>query len=187
MTASPRVHGPALVGVGLTLVVVGLLPRSPSAGPQPAAVSPAPPPTAAPAAAPAPPPSPPEERDATPQPQVEPDVVGFYATFAAAVRRGDAATLHELLHPLVRERYGSGQCRSYLAGVSDPGFDVEVVGSPVPERWVWELDGRRTEVPDAVAVAIRVSAGGADAGQVAHLAPSDGGLRWFTDCGEPVP
>lgn len=205
MTRSSQVHGPALIGLGLTLVVAGLLPVLAGEGPEPAAADvvasePAPEPSTDPNGQPTATPSLPPTRAAepaspTPTASEEPpeaaavteaDVVDFYARLTSALQASDVATLFDLLHPAVLERYGDEQCRSYLAGAGDETLDIEVLGSAPPEPWTWELDGASTEIDPAIAVDIRLSAGEASVEQEAHLAVADGRMRWFTDCGDPV-
>jgi hypothetical protein len=51
----------------------------------------------------------------------------------------------------------------------------------------YETDGVTTEIPDAWSLQIDVELGGSPAQVTMHVRPAeDGGLRWFTDCGEPV-
>lgn len=213
MSPSAHVHGPALLGLGCTLVLVGLAPALTDAAPAaveaaaPASaseseseptVAPSGGTTAEPAPSPVPPPptAPPTTSEpsspATTEPSVEvvvteTDVIDFYAALAAALRAGDVTTLHQLLHPAVIERYGAEQCSTSLAEVGDDSLTIEVLGTSSPGPWTWDLDGVTTEVDPAIAVDIRLSAGGTSFEQEAHLALADGALRWFTDCGEPEP
>lgn len=204
MSRSSQVHGPALIGIGLSLVVVGLLPAVAGGGPEPAAADvvasePAPEPSTDPGGQPTatPAPSPEEAEPVSPSPTAsgeppeavvtEADVVDFYGRLTSALQASDVAALFDLLHPAVLDRYGDEQCRSYLAGVGDEALDIEVLGSAPPAPWTWELDGVSTEIDPAIAVDIRLSAGEASVEQEAHLALADSRLRWFTDCGDPVP
>lgn len=194
MSAAASVHGPALLGLGLALVVAGVLPATPGGDPGPIAAA-----AATPDSRPDAEPSGSAAREPTaassPGPATEPsetavaehqDIVDFYAGFNTAVAASDAAALYELLHPLVSDRYGTDQCRSYLEEFSDEPFEVEVLGSEPPASWVWVLDGERTAVDPAIEVRLRLSVGEASVEQEAHVAVADGELRWFTDCGDPA-
>ena len=118
------------------------------------------------------------------------DVRAFYELFEEAVQTGDGDDLHARLHPAVFELYGEEQCRAFVdAGFDNPdlGFEAQSVGPLGP--WTWERDGRSVAVADAVAVQLvqRTPANVEPAPQEAHVALVDGELRWFTDCGEPLP
>lgn len=208
MRTPSQVHGPALVGLGLTLVVAGLLPALSDGEPGPAAAAaaapsptepaaepPADPGSAPPTVTPAEAPSQPEASSPTPEATPEPsaadavaeeDVVDFYARLTSGLQTADVPTLFDLLHPAVLDRYGAEQCRDYLADAGDESISIEVLGMDAPAPWTWELDGVSTEIAPAIAVTIRLSVGDASVEQEAHLAVADGALRWFTDCGDPA-
>lgn len=109
----------------------------------------------------------------------------FVRTLAEALRAGDAGFLLDRLHPAVLDRYGAEACRSYVGGVSDPTFELTVQAVSEPGPYDWELDGVSTVIPDAVTVTVERTQGGGVTTQDMHIAPSGGGWRWFTDCGDP--
>lgn len=108
------------------------------------------------------------------------DAAAFAADLATALREGDAEFLEGRLHPAVAVLYGAESCRSALAGAVDPGRDLTVVSVGDPGRWEWVIDGRSTPLGDVVTVVF------AD-GSEAHFGYVGAELRWFTDCGDPLP
>jgi hypothetical protein len=193
--------GSALLLVGLVIigtVVVDLLgdggtasiaggstptPTVPEATPAPT-VAESTAPTAEPTAAPTEAPS----LAPTPMPTTEPtaQATAFYAVLVPAIRTADADTLSALLHPATVERYGEERCRAYLAGLDDPAFDVVVRAVQSPADWDYVTDDRSTTIPDAWTIEADLTSQGATQARELHLAPVDGELRWFTDCGEPL-
>jgi hypothetical protein len=107
--------------------------------------------------------------------------VAFYGAFAAAMQAGDVDALVGRLHPTTFERYDDATCRAYLAAVADDDFAAEVTDAAPPARWSWTTDGLERDIGDAIAVRVRIGT----REQETHLAPVDGQLRWFTDCGNP--
>jgi hypothetical protein len=107
--------------------------------------------------------------------------VAFYGAFAEAMQAGDVDALVARLHPTTFDRYDDATCRVYLAAVTDEDFAAEVISAAPPARWSWTTDGVQREIDDAIAVRVRIG----DREQETHLAPVDGQLRWFTDCGDP--
>lgn len=108
------------------------------------------------------------------------DPAGFVADLAAALAAGDTAYLEARLHPAVVSLYGADACRATLSGASAPDRELTVAAVGEPGRWEWVIDGRTTPVDDAVAVTL------ADGSEI-HVAYVGTELRWFTDCGEPLP
>lgn len=123
-----------------------------------------------------------------PPPQPIPDAIGsFLATYAAAIRAGDADTLVALLHPLVIQRYGADQCRTALAAeAADPTFALEATGVTGPGTWLYTADGASIAVHDVYTIAATVTAIGVVDQRFLHFGWVDGGLRWFADCGTPI-
>lgn len=115
-----------------------------------------------------------------------PDFELFFEMFGEAHDSGDAATLFDLLDAATLDRYGPDQCRSYLDEVVGSLADPMLV-SATAQPWSYETDGVVTEVPDAWTLEIDAVLGGSPVQATMHLRPAaDGGLRWFTDCGEPI-
>jgi hypothetical protein len=113
-------------------------------------------------------------------------VTDFLKPFVAAMQSGNTSFLLEHLHPAVIEIYGSEQCRSYLEGVSDPLFDIELLSASGPSAWEWKIDGISTFIPDAYTVNINRTSGGTTSIGESHFAFDDQNrLGWFTDCGDP--
>ncbi len=111
----------------------------------------------------------------------------FMAQLATALREGDEAFLFPRLHPAVLELYGEEQCRAYTTPLQDPTLQLEVRGVTGPERWAWERDDRTTDVADVFTVAVLLRSGDTEADQELHVGIVAGDLRWFTDCGDPLP
>lgn len=116
-------------------------------------------------------------------------IVGsFLEDFVAAMRSGDIDFLLEHLYPEVTEIYGDEQCRAYLETVTDPAFDIDVLGVSEPGPWQWEIDDRTTSIADAYTVNVSRTSRGETSTLEMHLAPDDEGrVSWFTDCGDPSP
>jgi hypothetical protein len=125
-------------------------------------------------------PSPVPTLTATPPAALDPATVEeFTVELAAAIRDHDTDYLLARLHGATIDRYGSRQCRQYVATLpaADPQWEVL---SAVPAEWIYESDGLQTVIPDAWTVSVRQP--GADPRDL-HFAPLDGTWRWFTDCG----
>ena len=187
-----RALGAALIVIGLLVAGIGAssLVSGPSPTPGPAAsaapsiVPTSPTPAASGTATPTPTPSP------TPLPTVDPVVAAseFYAALTFAIRTTEVDPMIALLHPAVLDRYGEAACRTWFAGLSDPGFDVVVHGIASIGAWEYVTDGVSTTVADAWFVDADITANGETARRELHVAPdpTDGDLRWFTDCGTPL-
>jgi len=109
----------------------------------------------------------------------------FYALFETAFRTNDAAFLFDRLHPTVLARYGEQQCRDYSASLSQPDIEVDVGAVTEVESFVYDTDGIKETVSDALRARVRLSSGGVSQTQRAHLVAIDEVLHWFTDCGDP--
>ncbi len=126
----------------------------------------------------------------------EPDASGgagetpeqFLAALASAIREGDADFQLERLHPEVLERYGEDACRAAIDTRTDPtrAFAVTQVRDD-PEPFDYTSDGRTETIAATVVVEARVTTSGTTAPQDVHLARVDGELRYFSDCGTPLP
>ncbi|MDC3402483.1 hypothetical protein OAX95_00935 [bacterium] len=110
----------------------------------------------------------------------------FFATWQQANRTGDIDLLLALLHPLVFERYGVEQCRTYLPTVTDEQVTIDVREATLDPSRRYETDGQTATPADAYAVQITSSCPADAVEFTATLAFVDGELRWFTDCGDPV-
>lgn len=110
----------------------------------------------------------------------------FVAGFTTAVQNGDVDWLLSRLNPVVIQRYGEDQCRSYLrSSVIDPTMRLQVSAVSGPGTWEWSTDGRSTVVDEVYRVdAHRFLRGSETTGNL-WLANVDGQLTWFADCGTP--
>ena len=134
----------------------------------------------------------PRARPETPAPPAaqsavdEQDVRAFVLSLYGAIQSGDRSSLLETLDPRVIEFYGEATCTAHLAGFQDPTLSVRVqeVGPAAP--WDWKVDGQSTSIPEAFEVAIVRSSQGERSAQEIHVALSEEGLGWFTDCGDPL-
>jgi hypothetical protein len=136
-------------------------------------------------------PSAPSVASTAPRPAATPDpftrVAAFTSVLVPAMRDADAATLVAILHPATLERYGTDACLAELGRLNDPTFDIVVHGVRSPEPWAYRTDGLTTTIADALGVDASVTANGSTAATELHLAIVDGEVRWFTDCGTPLP
>lgn len=91
------------------------------------------------------------------------------------------------LHPAVIERYGEQQCRDFLSGQPEDNTRrdrVRRVGKP--ESFDYATDALSVTIPDAIPVLVRETRLGKKADRDLHLAPANGGLTYFIDCGGPL-
>ena len=115
-------------------------------------------------------------------------MAAFTTVLIPAMREADAVTLVAILHPATIERYGLDACLAELGRLPDPTFDVvEVHGVSSPAPWDYTTDGVTTTIPDALAVDASMTAKGSTVATVLRLAIVGHEVRWFTDCGTPLP
>ncbi len=114
----------------------------------------------------------------------EPDTEGFIVDMGEALRVGDEVLLFDRLHPVVLERYGEEQCRTYLETLEVPDLVLEFRDVTGPEPWDWTLDDLTTPFAEAYTVTLYNSQAGGET--ELHLVLVGGELRWFTDCGDPI-
>lgn len=155
-----------------------------SVGSSAASASPVASSTAPPTPAPTPAPTP------TQSPTPDPDTLtrAFLVDLIAAIRAGDVDSMLPRLHPAVIERYGEAACKQELETRSaDPTYEIVVKVVRPPAAWDYTLDGVTTSIPDAWTIDADVTAVGQLATRELHVAPVDGEVRWFTDCGTPLP
>jgi hypothetical protein len=114
-------------------------------------------------------------------------VDAFLAEFGEAMVTHDIGFLLDSLHPAVIDLYGQPACEQYLDATADPSFEIEVFKIGPLEPWIWEMDGVSTPIDGAHKVDAQLSQSGQTNDVSLHVAPVDDGLRWFTDCGDPLP
>jgi hypothetical protein len=181
----------ALIGRSRTSAPVGAVPTptpansstiTPSAAPTATTTTPSHSPSPIPPTL--PPTIPPTPTTSVPPTLDPPTAEEFAADLMAAFQAGDTQYLFDRLHPLVIERYGSDQCRSYASGFDpDPETSWTVRNSSGPHTWVWETDGLSTTVEGTWTVRVTIP----DAGRRAvHFTPFEGTWRWFADCTPPT-
>jgi hypothetical protein len=112
----------------------------------------------------------------------------FFAALGDAFATGDATFLFSRVHPFVLERYGRSQCRTSLASLDVPGYEVAVLAVEEGEgSFVYETDDLRRRVQGATTVRIRFTEDGETFVETdAHIVLAGDRYRWFTDCGTPV-
>ena len=110
----------------------------------------------------------------------------FYADFAGAIAAGDGAFLYDHLAPEVLDRYGADQCRAYVDGLAQPGFDAMVIGISGAAPWDYTQDDIVTSIASAYAVSLEVGVDGTTTAREAHVVLDGQTVRWFTDCGDPA-
>lgn len=175
--------GVVLLGYGTwrLLGAGGSVTPSPSASLPGASASQSTPPTGA------PPSATPVAPTATPVPPLgEADVRAFVEALVAAIQAGDLDAKMAYLHPATLDRYGNLACATDLVG-SNPTFDIEVLEVQAQAAWDYITDGLTTAIPDAWTVTANQTQGGETLPATIHFAPFGGSVRWFTDCGEPIP
>ena len=184
--------GALLMAVGLVVTALGAYGLINTGGSGSAAVSPtpglpsvAPSPTVAATAAPP-----------TVAPTTDPDALvrEFVANLQTQIRAGTQVALLDALDPAVISRYGTDACRVQLASFpADPSYTIVVNAVAAPAPWAYASDGKTTTIPDGRAVDALVTSGGASgaspspASRTLHFHLVDGAVRWFTDCGTPLP
>jgi hypothetical protein len=110
----------------------------------------------------------------------------FVKQLDKAIRSGDTTYLFTHLHPAVIARYGATQCQQYLSSF-DRSIRRGVRSSPsAPGDYAYTTDGKTTNVPDVVAIAVDLVGPSGTQRVALHTAQVDGTYRWFTDCGSPT-
>ena len=78
--------------------------------------------------------------------------------------------------------------------MADPNYAVEITAIQPLAAWDYTTDDRTTAIPSAWEVDAMVTAtdpilrpAGDGRPRQVHVAPVDGQVRWFTDCGTPLP
>ncbi len=109
-------------------------------------------------------------------------LLDFYAQLSASVSAGDGAFALDRLDPRVFEIYPDS-CPEALASFADPDLVIEFLERGATETWTFEAEGQAIEIPDAIAVTIRLTGRG-QAGEPseAHVSIIDGEYHWFTFC-----
>ncbi|MEW5989891.1 MAG: hypothetical protein AB1736_00920 [Chloroflexota bacterium] len=162
----------------------------PTGGPPPSP-TPTPPPAATPTPATTPQPSP--EPSPTPQPsptgaETEAAIRGFLDELVAAIRAGEVHAMAGRLHDATIDRYGLAACETKLANdQADATYEVVIVEIHPLAPWDYITDERTTTIAEAWTIDADVTAQGTTARRQVHLAPMDGEVTWFSDCGDPLP
>ena len=129
-----------------------------------------------------------EEPPATGSPGVTDAIDAFIQAFNGAFQDGDSDPLYQLLNPAVIDLYGEEACRAHLGEIIQTPTSLEYLDSTRVGVWDWELDGVITPVDFAYAVQLNYTSQGQTTKQEVHLTlPGDNSVRWFTDCGDPLP
>jgi hypothetical protein len=126
----------------------------------------------------------------TPSPTTDPEaaVRAFFNDLVTAVRAGNEESMGPRLNGAVIDRYGAAACEAKLASdVADPTFAVDIIAVHPLAPWDYVMDGRTTPIGQAWTVDANVTTLGATASREIHVAPMDGAVSWFTDCGDPLP
>jgi hypothetical protein len=112
----------------------------------------------------------------------------FFEVFNGAFRDGDPDPLFRLLNPAVVELYGEEACLDYLGTIIETPTSVEYLDATRVGAWNFERDGAVVPVDFVYTVQANFTANDQTTQQEFHLTiPGDDSVRWFTDCGEPIP
>ncbi len=190
---SRKVAGTLLLAAGLGLAVVSgiqILEGGGSAGLSiaDASASPAPTPTDAATASRVPVASPTPSPEPSPTLDADAQVRAFFVDLMAAIRAGTEESMGARLNGAVIDRYGVSACEGKLASdAADPTYVITVKAVHPLATWDYVTDERTTTIPEAWTVDADVTAQGQTATRQLHVAPMDGTVSWFTDCGDPLP
>ncbi len=111
----------------------------------------------------------------------------FLNDLAGWFRNSDSNNLLARLHPVIRGTYGDEQCRAFTASLQSEDLTIETISVGKPDLWRFTLDDANFVVNDTVSATARRSEGGTTTESVIHVASVGGQLRWFADCGDPLP
>lgn len=116
-----------------------------------------------------------------------PRIRAFLTEWLAAHDVDDTGYLLATLDAATIERYGTDQCAAYLDDVVGSVERIEVLDGRA-EPYGYDLDGRSTIIADAWTVTVELWVTGSTDATVTdiHLHPTPEGVRWLTDCGDPV-
>jgi hypothetical protein len=125
------------------------------------------------------------------------DLTGAYTTTIAAqtffseqnrlFQTQDVDSLYARLHPAVIDLYGGEVCAAYLTSVIETPVQIDVRSASEIGTWIWVIDDRNIPIPQALDVEVDFTARGETVARTVHLALVGEELRWFTDCGDPLP
>jgi hypothetical protein len=183
-----RLLGAALVVIGLTANIVGILGNVNSWGASTQVVLVPPPAPGSPSASVSTRPAAGSTSSTTGAGETP---TAFLDALAAASRTGDVAFLFGRLNPAVITRYGEAQCRTALLGFTDvtAQFAVKQAAAPAPYNWATEAgtpDARSTIVPDTTTVQVDRVARSQTTATTIHITKVGDRFTWFIDCGTPV-
>ena len=115
-------------------------------------------------------------------------VRAFFTDLVSAIRTGNIESMGARLNGAVIDRYGSATCEAKLASdQADPAYTISVTEIHPLGPWDYTTDDRTTTIDEAWTVDATVTGGGETVVRQLHVAPMDGGVSWFTDCGDPLP
>ncbi len=95
---------------------------------------------------------------------------------------------HELatLNPAVIQRYGTDECRSFLATLTDATAAFTVKEVTGPEPFDYAGSGLTTTVPNTFYVDVTATSHGQEVDQTVHVARANNELSFFATCGTPL-
>lgn len=113
----------------------------------------------------------------------------FLRGLGAAVRSGNTSYLLARLNGAVIKRFGTAECRSYLAASKDPTASYTVLSVGRARPFVYATNGRSVVVENVVPVTARAVRHGATVRTTVNLAESGHPVAysWFANCGQKVP
>ncbi len=113
----------------------------------------------------------------------------FLRGLGAAERSGNTSYLLARLNGAVIKRFGTAECRSYLAASKDPTASYTVLSVGRAGPYVYATNGKKVVVNNVVPVRVSAVRHGATVRTTMHLAQSGHPVAysWFANCGQKLP
>lgn len=114
-------------------------------------------------------------------------VDSFVEAFNQAFTDQDSRALYFLLDPAVVSRYGEEACQAYLQTVVETPTTITALELSKTETWEWQRDGLSEALSPVFNLSVEFTSADGTTTQDLHLRlPGNNGVRWFTDCGDPL-
>ena len=110
----------------------------------------------------------------------------FLSELNVAFEAADAEFLLGRLNQATIERYGSGQCATYLAGILPQSQGLSMRREVGDGPWGYTTDNVTTSLTGVSAIEVDRVVNGETRINELHWQLVDGVFTWFTDCGSPL-